>query len=243
MKKINYKKEYKAKFLGMNSNTWLCIGILITIILVIFGIQSYLNSPKFYVLKTECYNETFVEDVPIPLHLLCAFKDAKDLDCMKNLMDACERFGGELWKDKNFAFTGYCIMKDVEQQRKICKEIKVNEIIISKPEWDCRDAFRYCSDDCSLLRGHTRDNEMADKCISNCENEFCVHPSISISKEDLTEDLLVNNNYECNQWCDYELYRKPLCFNSIEESWKDRDNIDNLLCSKYIFGDYRVELK
>lgn len=51
------KKEYQAKFLGMNSQTWLTIGILITIILVIFGINTYLNQPKFSVLKTECHTK------------------------------------------------------------------------------------------------------------------------------------------------------------------------------------------
>jgi hypothetical protein len=61
------------------------------------------------------------------------------------------------------------------------------------------------------------------------------------SSKQLDKEWL-GSNCECEQWCDYEFYRKPLCFNLIEESWEDRDRIDNLICSKYSCGDYTVEV-
>lgn len=259
MKKINYKKEYLREFnyrCDMQDKIdnyrkkyliWQSLGIFGLIL--IFGILgsmliiSITNSSDYMATKTECKNVTIIEDVPIPLHLLCAFKDAKDLDCMKNMMEACERFGGELWKDENFTFTGYCIMKDVEQQREECVSQEVSEITLNYDnQVHCEISTKYCDSKIPYpvvvtVNGSSIDSISMQGCKNNCWKTDVL--STTVQMKDVKKEWL-DNNCECIKWCDYELYRKPLCFNSIEESWSDRDNIDNLICSKYICGDYEV---
>lgn len=131
---------------GMSTSTiiLLILGIVILVILILgFTLGWDKIAPwmqekqQFSITKEVCPNETFIEDVPIPLHLLCAYQNAEDFDCMKKLMDACERFGGELWKDKDFSFTGYCIMKDVEQRKEVCFLQEVEEVEYNKNETIC----------------------------------------------------------------------------------------------------------
>ncbi len=132
-------------------------------------------------------------------------------DCAKNTTNPC------------MAYCFYCPNEIMIEKEQICEQIEVNEMIVC------------CS---NISNGYN--NESTSICLPEENLEFFDIPCEPLKKEDLTTEWL-DENSECIEWCDYELYRKPLCYNSIEESLHDWEKIDNLICQKYKFGNYTIE--
>lgn len=202
---------------------WAILAAIIAIgVLAYFGVFSGGN--KYIITEIQCSNITFTEDIPFPLHLICAMHP-EDKTCMQRAMRNCVVMGGELWKDDRFAFTEYCIIKNITQTKEVCNETEVYEISIPQNVMQCQDAYKGCSDYCFELRWETKDRIKADNCVLDCERKYCVELYTTISKRKIGSEWLLNNCYwkgSCTG--NFEQQADCVAHNPNENNWK---------CGKY----------
>jgi len=108
------------------------VGIIRTVIVP--KIKNSMN-PEFTIYKEECWNETIIEDVVVPLHLI-SYLERENLPTRQELLKVCERLGGEVYhnskRDINWSFTAYCTIKDLPHQNESCTEEMVGKGVMKK---------------------------------------------------------------------------------------------------------------
>ena len=212
------KIDYKAKFLRMDSQTWLTIGILATIILVIFGIQSYLH-PMFKILQTTCWNET---------------TPAYNYTCMtlQNGSNVCGNVAIFIGDSEQGVLEiinkteQKCSVKEVDEIKLICLNRIGNAIPCeSIPNNAIKESEQ------KKLNGVNRRRLLSQ---NETNGDYYSYFIEFISKKDLTEKWL-NENCECSDermYIDYPCSQEDGSFKPLPDK-----------CSKWKCGYYSVEIR